>query len=73
VNLPVPDVDDPVGALGHSGVVGYHDYSVALSVELIEDLQDVSSGRAVQVAGRLVGQMMEGEFTMGRAKATLVP
>ena len=55
-DLPVAQVDLPVGGRGDLGVVGDEDDRPAGGVELVEEAHDVRAGVAVEVAGRLVGQ-----------------
>ena len=47
----------PIGLLSNGQVVRHHDYSeLLLGVQGSQDLHDFVAGRAVEVAGRLVGQ-----------------
>ena len=56
-DLAVPDVDDPVGVVGHVRLVGHEEHGdTHLLVEPDEGGDDLLAGAAVQIACRLVGQ-----------------
>jgi hypothetical protein len=63
-------VDHAVGVLRNVRLVGDQDDGIALGVQIIKQSHNLIAGLGVQVAGRLIGRMMDGRFTRARAIAT---
>src|SRR5690606_33024768 len=55
-NLAVADLDDAIGLFGNRRLVRDEDDGVAVAVQLAEDLHYLPPARAVERAGRLVGE-----------------
>jgi hypothetical protein len=60
VQPPVPQHHDAFRMLGDRGFVGNHHNRLPLRMQLPEDPHDLLAGRAVEVAGRLIGQEQGG-------------
>jgi hypothetical protein len=55
-DLPVLDLDNPLGQRGHAQVVGDHDDRSPMPHQIPKDSQDLGTRPAVKVPGGLVGQ-----------------